>query len=371
MAETVPAAVMRGAGALEIEDFPMPSVDADAGLLRVEATGLVGADYELYNDYDNVLGPAYGFTFPFIPGHVVTGRIEKLGAIARERWQMNEGDRVLLQYNVLCNYCAHCIVGELHACENLKGYGLWNDYTSPPYLWGGAAEFMMLHPNTKMVRIPEGPDAASVLLLERLADQSRWLLELGQLNAEHAVVIMGTGALAQAAVTVAKMTGAAPVIAVARSSSGRIEQMRNLGADYVFTGSRDEVSSAVAEVTKGKMASLVVDLTSRDALDATEVAMGALGFRGRLVQVAFKVPGPMQGIDTADLLNKEISIIGAHGHELQHLQWAATCLDRPECATYLASKVVRYELKDTKAALDRPLTLDGATMAVIYPHGMP
>jgi len=167
------------------------------------------------------------------------------------------------------------------------------------------------------------------------------------------------------------MTGAAPVIAVARSSSGRIEQMRNLGADYVFTGSRDEVSSAVAEVTKGKMASLVVDLTSRDALDATEVAMGALGFRGRLVQVAFKVPGPMQGIDTADLLNKEISIIGAHGHELQHLQWAATCLDRPECATYLASKVVRYELKDTKAALDRPLTLDGATMAVIYPHGMP
>jgi threonine dehydrogenase-like Zn-dependent dehydrogenase len=272
---------------------------------------------------------------------------------------------------VLCNYCSKCIIGQLHACENLKGYGLWFDYTSPPYLWGGAAEFMMLHPNTKMVQISEGPDVASVLLLERLADQGRWLLELGQLNAQHAVVIMGTGALAQAAVTVAKMSGAAPVIAVARSTSGRIEQMQRLGADYVFTGSRDEVSSAVAEVTKGKMAQLAVDLTSRDSYEATAIAMACLGYRGRLVQVAFKVPGPMQGIDTADLLNKEISIIGAHGHELQHLQFAATLLERPECATYLASKVTRYDLNDTKAALDRPLTLDGATMAVIYPHGMP
>ena len=112
--------------------------------------------------------------------------------------------------------------------------------------------------------------------------------------------------------------------------------------------------------------------TMRDLLNAVVGRYGSISMLvSRTGPVAFKVPGPMQGIDTADLLNKEISIIGAHGHELQHLQWAATCLDRPECATYLASKVVRYELKDTKAALDRPLTLDSATMAVIYPHGMP
>jgi threonine dehydrogenase-like Zn-dependent dehydrogenase len=369
MAEMVPAALMRAPGVLEIDEFPMPSVDADAGLLRVEATGLVGADYEFYTDYDGAFAEAVRISYPFIPGHIVTGRIDKLGSIAHERWKLQEGDRVLLQYNVLCNYCAECMRGELHACENLKGYGLWFDFGSPPYLWGGAAKFMMLHPNTKMVRIPEGPDAASVLLLERFADAANWLLELGQLTVRDRIVIMGTGALAQAAVTVAKMAGAYPVIAVARSSSGRIEQMRHLGADHVFTGSQDEVASAVAEVTNGRMASVVVDVTRRDALDVTALAMEVLAYRGRLVQVALKVPGPMQGID--NMMTKEVSIIGAQGHEFQHLEWAATCLDRPECATYLASKVTSYALEDTKAALDRPLTLDGATMAVVYPNGMP
>ncbi len=370
MAETVPAAVMLGAGKLEIQEFPMPSLEDDAGLLRVEATGLVGADYELYNDYDNILAPSYGFSFPFIPGHVVAGKIETLGPMAKKRWQgqFEEGDRVLLQYNVTCNYCKHCLIGELHVCENMTGYGLWNDYTVPPYLWGGAAKFMVLHPNTKMVKIPEGPDVTSVLLLERLADQGRWLLELGDLDAQKAIVILGTGALAQAAVTVAKLSGARPVIAVARSSSGRLEQMKKLGADYVLTGSRDEVVAAVADITNGKMVQTAVDLTSRDAFEATGIAMGCLGYRGRLVQVAFKVPGPMQGIETADLLNKEIIIFGAHGHELQHLQFAASLLERPETQTYLSSKVVRYDLEHTKAALDRPLTLDGATMAVIYPE---
>lgn len=371
MAETVPAAVIKGPGVVDIDEFPMPGVDAESGLLRVEAAGIVGADYEYYaGKAANPKDYKHAIRFPYIPGHIITGRIEKLGARARQRWHLDEGDRVLLQYNVTCGHCPRCQAGEHRLCENLLGYGMWFDFTEPPYLWGGAAQFMMLHPNTQMVKVPPDADLGSILLLERLADASNWLQHLGGLTVADSVVILGTGALAQAAVTVARFAGARPVIAVARAGSPRADKMRVLGADHVLTGSVDENVAAITDLTGGRGASLIVDLTTRDAFDVTALAIRALGYRGRLVQVAVKMPGDMRGIRGSDMIQKELTIIGVKGHDLAHLRWAAQCVGRPEFQDFLSAPVARYELANIKAALDNPPAKDGAALAAVFPNGL-
>jgi D-arabinose 1-dehydrogenase-like Zn-dependent alcohol dehydrogenase len=91
------AAVLEKPHALVLRDFPLPAIGPDEALLRVEACGICGTDYEQLagevppHDY-------YTSSFPVIPGHelhthsfpveqaeqaiaTLAGKIEGTGAI--------------------------------------------------------------------------------------------------------------------------------------------------------------------------------------------------------------------------------------------------------------------------------------------------
>ena len=70
------AAVLTGPRTFEHREFPLPEIGDDDGLLRVEANGLCGTDYDQYLCELN-LGP-FGKP-PIIPGHEMIGWIEKVG----------------------------------------------------------------------------------------------------------------------------------------------------------------------------------------------------------------------------------------------------------------------------------------------------
>ena len=66
-----------------------------AALLRIEACGICGSDYE---QYDGAQPPHEDYTsFPVVPGHEPLGRIEEIGARAKQRWGVTEGDRVAVR----------------------------------------------------------------------------------------------------------------------------------------------------------------------------------------------------------------------------------------------------------------------------------
>ena len=48
MAETVRAAVLVGPKMIEFREFPVPALGPDDALLRIEACGICGTDYEQY-----------------------------------------------------------------------------------------------------------------------------------------------------------------------------------------------------------------------------------------------------------------------------------------------------------------------------------
>src|SRR3989442_13569478 len=84
------AAVLTGPRKIEMHDFILPETGPDDGLLRVEANGLCGTDYDQYLCEFKIGG--FG-KVPIIPGHETVGWIERIGGEAARRWKVAEGDR--------------------------------------------------------------------------------------------------------------------------------------------------------------------------------------------------------------------------------------------------------------------------------------
>ena len=121
MAATTVAAVLLEARKLELRDVPIPEIDADSGLARVEITGVCGADWPIYT------GELRAFAKPpLIPGHEIVARIEKLGARAAARWGVREGDRIVMEEYAPCGRCEYCLSGRYYLCGGMtmeKMYG--------------------------------------------------------------------------------------------------------------------------------------------------------------------------------------------------------------------------------------------------------
>jgi threonine dehydrogenase-like Zn-dependent dehydrogenase len=94
----------------EIREYPLPEIPADAGLLKIEAAGVCGSDWHMYNS-DRP---------PRIMGHENVGRVYQLGPVAAQRWGLNEGDRVALEEYLPCGHCGLCRSGEFRLCEQTE-----------------------------------------------------------------------------------------------------------------------------------------------------------------------------------------------------------------------------------------------------------
>ena len=89
------AMVQTGPRALEPRDLPVPEIGDDGALLRIEACGICGSDYE---QYEGMLRTP----MPVIPGHEPLGRIEAIGDAAAKRWGVDQGDRVAVETMLSC-----------------------------------------------------------------------------------------------------------------------------------------------------------------------------------------------------------------------------------------------------------------------------
>jgi threonine dehydrogenase-like Zn-dependent dehydrogenase len=218
-----------------------------------------------------------------------------------------------------------------------------------------------------MVKVPDDVEPGRLCLQERFADGCNWVLRQGEVSAYDRVLIMGTGALGQAATMVAKVSGAHPVMVLARRGSSRIPAAIAAGADVIVSGTEEEVVQQVREATDGEMASVILDLTTRDAYDVTRIAMRTAGYRARIVQIAAKTPHDMVGINAQRLIGEEMTIRGANGHDYSDLKMAASLLRRPELEAASRMTLARYKLGNLETALNTPSSEEGAVLTVVEP----
>ena len=122
------AAVTTGPNVMEIRRLEIPDIGDDEAIVRIEATGICGTDYEWFRgDLD--------IPYPIILGHEPLGRIAAIGSQASERWGVGIGDRVAVRSGYRCGRCAACEAGGTEPCPTAGGFGQ-TGLDKSPCLWG-------------------------------------------------------------------------------------------------------------------------------------------------------------------------------------------------------------------------------------------
>ena len=320
------AAVLTAERTIELREYNVPTVGADDAVLRVEATGVCGADFDpLY------LGrgpqPRIG---PLVLGHEVAGRIDTIGDVAAERWGVTPGDLVVVEEDVPCGRCRLCRTGRYRLCNGLfGGEGRRYGFTSvevAPHLWGGFAEYMYLSPNSVVHRVPDSVPAELAPLFLPIANGVDWVERCGRLPPGGTVVIQGPGQHGLGCVIAAREAGAHTIIVSGTSQDRtRLALAARLGADVVVNIDEEPLVERVREVTGGQLADVVVDAT-HGAAGALPDAVRAVAFGGTVVAAGLKMR-PTE-LNTDALVVKGVTLVGANGHDLVSVGGALKILER-------------------------------------------
>ena len=293
------AAVLTEPRKFDYREVAIPEIAADDGVLRMEAAGLCGTDYE---QYDGRLGASGRGIFPIVPGHEIFGWVDRAGPDALKRWGVREGDRVIVETSIGCGACRYCKDNRTVLCDNNMGYGLRMGFDVPPHLWGGYASHLYLHPRTRLHRAPDDIPTDVLSLFNPLSNAVRWAGERPQTRAGDTVVITGPGQRGLLSVVVARQIGAEQVIVTGTGAdTRRLELARELGADATVDVDREDPVERVLALTGGRGADVVVDVSAH----ATEPLLQAVDMvrkGGNVVVAGLKTDNALNNLYTDKLV---------------------------------------------------------------------
>ncbi|MPZ92106.1 MAG: alcohol dehydrogenase catalytic domain-containing protein [Actinobacteria bacterium] len=324
MSTSARAAVAVEALRTELQDFSLPEIGADDGLLQVEVAGVCGTDWEIYRRESR--GRGLG---PLILGHENIGRIVALGERAAERWGASVGDRVAVEEFLPCGHCRFCLSGRGWLCDKTdsRGAGPFLRYgstptTIPPALWGGFGEYLYLHPNSLIHRLSDDLPGEQAALFVPLSNGIRWVAEVGKGGPGGSILVQGPGQHGLGCVVAAKAAGMETVIVSGLSHSPyRLEVARALGADLTIEADREDVAARVRDATGGRGADIVVDLAP-GATETVEIAVDAAAKTGVVILAGSKHGRAVEGFSNDATVRKELTVRGVRGRDYASVERA-------------------------------------------------
>ncbi len=283
---------------LSVQTVPVPRPASSEVLVRVEACGICLSDVHLLDG--TLPGPLPVVT----PGHEAAGIVEAVGDQV-PGWQ--PGTRVVLAGGRPCGSCESCVRGQLETCRafEIMGFnydGAWAQYVVVPYF--------TLTPLPDDMALEQ-----AAVLADAVSTPYAGLVDRAALKPGEAVGLWGIGGLGVHAVQIARMVGAALVVAVDPLPAAR-ERALLAGADVALDPTTQDVPAEVLRLTGGKGLDLAVDLVGANAVLAQGDA--CLGRFGRLLMVGLSLapvelgPGVFFGLFSHSLL-------GHLGYRKKHL----------------------------------------------------
>lgn len=329
MTTTARAAVQVADRRFEIEEFTLPHIGPDEGLLRVDACGMCGSDIEQYDGAFAALGVSY----PLIPGHEPLGTIAEIGADASRRWGVQVGDRVAVEPLLGCGSCRACLLGDYRLCKGGAAGAAINAYGYlpagfAPGLWGGYAEYMYLAPRTIVHKLSDDLPIELAALYQPMAAGMRWFAHDSGVKAGDTVVVLGCGQRGLCGVVAAREAGAGRVIVTGLAKDAhKLELATALGADHTVVADEQDTATAVAEHTGGEGADVVVDVTAvstQPIVDAVEIAKPG----ATIVLAGVKGSGQtVTGLAPDKLVTKELTLKGLWSQDIRAFEPALRLIE--------------------------------------------
>ena len=241
-----------GPEALKIQDLPIPEIDAQEVLIRVEAAGVGAWDpYEREGRFVEIMGVEP--TFPYVLGTDGAGTI---AAVGKDVSRFKEGDRV---------YGAQL--------ANPKG-GFYAQYAAIK------ADNASLIPGNLSI------EQAAVLPTDGLTALTGLEKVLGLKSGESLMVFGASGGIGHLALQLAKRLGA-NVFAIASGDDG-VQLAKKLGADSAVDGRGDDVLEVAREFAQNGIDAALVTAGG----DRTDQALLAIRKGGRIAYPHGVMPEP-------------------------------------------------------------------------------
>ncbi|MFN8071542.1 MAG: zinc-binding dehydrogenase [Mycobacterium sp.] len=279
---------------IAVENVPIPEPGPGEVVVKVAFCGICHSDVSLING-----------TFPaqrpvVTQGHEASGTIAKLGPDVTG-WSV--GDRVVVAAGRPCGDCANCRRGDVTNCLQMQimafAYdGAWAEYTVA--LAAG------------LTRVPDNvPLEQAAILADAVSTPYGAVVHTGKVGIGESVGVWGVGGVGTHIVQLARLVGAAPIIAVDINPAVR-ERALELGADYAFDSRDPEIRDRIAEVTGGRKLDVAFDAVG---LKVTfEQALDCLTVGGRLVGVGMSADSPTIGPTSMFGLTKK-QVLGHLGYQ--------------------------------------------------------
>ncbi len=276
----------------------IPQISDEEVLVKVTAVGLCYHDVLIS---EGIL--RRGVKDELVLGHEFSGEVIRIGKAIQD---LNMNDKVIATLTSSCGNCTSCIQGNDYHCPNSDGFGHGID--------GGLSQYIALR-RENIIKLPESIDPIVASLIAcPIGVSFKALMDVANIQQEHTVVIFGAGGgLGIHALQIAKSVGA-DVIAFT-SSLNKLEKL-NVFTDQAFLIEEDlDPAEIVFSLTNNKGADLVFNPVG-GALFKSSIRCLSIG--GKMLLLG-QVDSSLVSINIAEILFREISIIGSVGADRSHI----------------------------------------------------
>ncbi|MEU6522160.1 S-(hydroxymethyl)mycothiol dehydrogenase [Streptomyces sp. NPDC046924] len=283
MPQQVRGVIARSKGApVELTDIVIPDPGPGEVVVAVAACGVCHTDLTYREGGIND-------DFPFLLGHEAAGTVESVGEGVDS---VRPGDFVVLNWRAVCGRCRACRRGRSQYCFdtfNASQKMTLTDGTelTPALGIGAFAEKTLVHAGQCTKVDPSVDPAVAGLLGCGVMAGLGAAVNTGGVGRGDSVAVIGCGGVGDAAVVGARLAGASKIIAVDRDEK-KLAWAADLGATHTVKAGETDVVAAIAELTGGFGADVVIDAVGRP--ETWKQAFYARDLAGTVVLVGVPTP---------------------------------------------------------------------------------
>jgi L-iditol 2-dehydrogenase len=271
----------------EIQEVPVPEIQADEVLVRVKAVGICGSDV---HGMDGSTGRRIP---PIIMGHEAAGIIEKTGA-AVTGWQ--PGNRVTFDSTIYRLDDWYTRKGLYNLSDNRQVLGV----SCPEFKRDGAFAEYVAVPQHILYKLPENVSFEHAAMVEPVA-VALHAINLTNIQVNDTAVVGGAGMIALFVIQLLKLVGCGKIIAFDLDED-RLQLALKLGATHVFKAGADNIPEETKILTNGRGADIGFEVVGNTPVLKTVIESVRKGAQVTLVgNVSANVELPLQMVVTRQL----------------------------------------------------------------------
>ena len=321
---------------LRLEERPHPEPGAGEAVLRVAACGICGTDLRILSGAHRAYAEGNGR----VPGHEMAGVLSSCGRGVTLR----EGSQVFVAPNFGCGICKQCRAGRVNLCLRPQALGITRD--------GAFAEEVLLPAELiaqgNVLPIPADADPGAIALTEPLACVLRGSRAC-TISPGDVVLISGAGPIGLLHLLVARLSGPRAIV-VSDPNVERRDRAKAWGADYVVDALSEDPLDAIAQISDGNGADVVIVAAAAPRAQEQAVLLAASGgrinFFGGLPKDNSRIT-----IDANAIHYKELIVTGTTANTTEDCREALALIASRQVDTS-ALISASYPLTESKAAFE-------------------